>query len=56
VVWDRGTYEPEDELSPEQQLARGEIKRVLHGIKLQSGFVLLYPGRSFGEPGEKRML
>jgi bifunctional non-homologous end joining protein LigD len=53
MVWDRGTYEPDDELSPEQQLARGEIKIVLHGIKLQGGFVLLYPGRSFSEPGEK---
>src|SRR3989454_7069392 len=29
MVWDKGTYDPEDELSPEQQLARGEVKVVL---------------------------
>jgi len=53
MVWDKGTYDPEDELSPEQQLARGEVKVVLHGQKLRGGFVLVYPGRRLGEPGEK---
>ncbi len=53
MVWDKGTYDPEDELSPEQQLARGEVKVVLHGQKLRGGFVLVYPGRRLAEPGEK---
>ena len=53
MVWDKGTYDPEDELSPEQQLARGELKVVLHGKKLRGGFVLVYPGRRLAEPGEK---
>jgi len=53
MVWDKGTYDPEDELSPEQQLARGEVKVVLHGQKLRGGFVLVYAGRRLGEPGEK---
>jgi bifunctional non-homologous end joining protein LigD len=37
----------------EQQLARGEIKMELDGIKLRGGFVLLYPGKGVSEPGEK---
>jgi hypothetical protein len=45
MVWDRGTYEPEDGLSPDQQLARGEVKIALTGIKLRGGFVLVYPRR-----------
>jgi len=53
MVWDKGTYDPEDKLSPEQQLARGEVKVVLHGQKLRGGFVLVYPGRRLAEPGEK---
>jgi bifunctional non-homologous end joining protein LigD len=51
MLWDKGAYEPEGDLSPEQQLAQGEIKVVLRGKKLRGGFVLLYPGRSFGDPG-----
>jgi bifunctional non-homologous end joining protein LigD len=43
MVWDKGTYEPEDKLSPEEQLARGEINVLLHGKKLRGGFVLVRP-------------
>jgi bifunctional non-homologous end joining protein LigD len=53
MVWDKGIYEPEDDPSPEQQLARGEVKVVLQGKKLRGGFVLVHPGKRFGEPGEK---
>ena len=35
MVWDKGTYETEDDLPAEEQLARGEIKLILHGKKLQ---------------------
>src|SRR6202171_675582 len=41
MVWDQGTYEVENGLSVEQQLARGEIKVILHGKKLRGGFVLV---------------
>src|ERR1700730_15812904 len=44
MVWDKGTYEPEYNMSPEEQLARGEIKVLLHGKKLRGGFVLVQPG------------
>jgi len=26
MLWDKGTYSPDGDLSPEQQLAKGEIK------------------------------
>jgi bifunctional non-homologous end joining protein LigD len=39
MVWDKGTYEVENGLAIEQQLARGEIKVILHGKKLRGGFV-----------------
>src|SRR6202051_4298508 len=29
MVWDRGTYEPAGNASPEQQLSQGEVKAVL---------------------------
>jgi DNA ligase D-like protein (predicted 3'-phosphoesterase) len=54
MVWDKGTYEPEGDLSPEKELARGEIKVVLHGKKLRGGFVLLHPGGRFAERGGKK--
>lgn len=54
MVWDKGTYEPEGELSPEQELARGEVKVVLHGKKLRGGFVLLSPGRRLAQAGRKK--
>jgi bifunctional non-homologous end joining protein LigD len=53
MVWDKGTYSPDGGLSPKRQLARGEIKVVLHGKKLRGGFVLLCPGRPLAEPGSK---
>jgi bifunctional non-homologous end joining protein LigD len=53
MVWDKGTYSPDGGLSPKRQLARGEIKVVLHGKKLRGGFVLLCPGRPLAKPGSK---
>jgi bifunctional non-homologous end joining protein LigD len=53
MVWDKGTYAPDGDLSPEQQLAKGEIKVVLHGKKLGGGFVLVCPGGRLAEPGNK---
>jgi bifunctional non-homologous end joining protein LigD len=54
MVWDKGTYEPEGSLSPEEQLARGEIKVLLHGKKLRGGFVLVQPGGRFAERAGKK--
>jgi bifunctional non-homologous end joining protein LigD len=57
MVWDKGTYEGEGDLSPEEQLARGEIKVVLEGKKLRGGFVFLRPGGHFSErTGKKNWL
>jgi bifunctional non-homologous end joining protein LigD len=53
MIWDKGTYEPEGDLSPEQQLAQGEIKLILHGEKLQGGFVLIQPGKRLVSAGKK---
>jgi bifunctional non-homologous end joining protein LigD len=44
MVWDQGTYDSEDGTPAREQLARGEIKVVLHGEKLRGGFVLVRMG------------
>lgn len=41
MVWDNGTYETDGEGSAAEQLAQGELKFVVHGKKLQGGFVLI---------------
>src|ERR1700693_4500295 len=41
IVWDQGTYELEGHLDAEAQLARGELKFVLHGKKVRGSFVLV---------------
>jgi DNA ligase D-like protein (predicted 3'-phosphoesterase) len=41
MVWDRGDYEPEDGIPPEEQLARGKIDVILEGEKLRGGFTLV---------------
>ena len=42
IIWDRGAYEPEGDLPPAKQLARGEFKFTLRGKKLRGGFVLVH--------------
>lgn len=46
MVWDRGSYELEESMPAEDQLARGEIKLVVEGKKLRGGFVLVHMGRA----------
>jgi bifunctional non-homologous end joining protein LigD len=41
IVWDEGTYEPEGNLSPHEQLAKGDFKFKLFGEKLRGSFVLV---------------
>jgi bifunctional non-homologous end joining protein LigD len=53
MIWDRGTYATEDHTSAEQQLARGELKVVLHGGKLRGAFVLLQPGKRVARAEKK---
>jgi bifunctional non-homologous end joining protein LigD len=40
-IWDSGTFEMEGNLSASEQLARGELKLVLHGRKLVGSFALI---------------
>ena len=53
MVWDKGTYEPEEEAMPEDQLNHGELKFELHGKKLRGSFVMVRMGGRSGKPAEK---
>ena len=53
IVWDKGNFESEGDRSPEEQLAKGELKILLEGKKLRGAFVLVHMGRHQGKPGEK---
>jgi bifunctional non-homologous end joining protein LigD len=44
MVWDKGSYEPEDDIPPAKQLARGKIGVMLQGEKLRGGFTLIRTG------------
>ena len=41
ILWDKGTYATEGNLSAEEQLRKGDLKIVLHGHKLNGSFVLV---------------
>jgi bifunctional non-homologous end joining protein LigD len=41
MVWDQGTYTPEDTNDVAASLANGELKFVLHGQKLRGAWVLV---------------
>ena len=57
MVWDRGSYESENRIPVEEQLARGKIDVTLHGNKLRGGFTLLETGqRSTGGRRAKNWL
>jgi bifunctional non-homologous end joining protein LigD len=57
MVWDKGWYEPADEIPMDQRLARGKIDIVLHGRKLRGGFTLIKTGtRSDGRSQAKNWL
>jgi bifunctional non-homologous end joining protein LigD len=53
MVWDKGTYEVENGLAIEQQLARGEIKVILDGKKLRGGFVLIQTAKRLAARAEQ---
>jgi bifunctional non-homologous end joining protein LigD len=51
IVWDWGTYEPEEETpDPKQSIEDGELKFVLHGQKLNGRFTLVRTSRRPGSP------
>jgi len=55
MIWDHGTFESgEKGVSVQDQLARGEIKIILHGEKLRGAFVLIHTGRHAAKRSEKR--
>ncbi len=54
MLWDRGTFEPEGDVSAEKQLAAGEIKFTLHGEKLRGSFVLVNTGKRSRDPRRER--
>lgn len=41
MLWDRGYWEPEGDMSPEDALKKGDLKFVLNGDRLQGSFVLV---------------
>ncbi len=45
MVWDRGTWEPDD-LDVDRSLQRGELKFALHGAKLKGSWVLVRTKRA----------
>jgi bifunctional non-homologous end joining protein LigD len=54
MMWDRGTWEPEDP-AVARSIARGELKFVLHGDKLRGSWVLVRTGGR-GERDERSWL
>jgi len=54
MVWDKGTYKPEDDVPPNEQLARGKINVLLHGKKLRGGFTLLRAGKGLTDSSRKQ--
>ena len=41
MLWDQGTWTPEEGVDPEKALAKGELKFILDGERLQGGWVLV---------------
>jgi len=41
IIWDQGTYELEGNLDAHAQMARGDLKFILHGKKVRGSFVLV---------------
>lgn len=54
IVWDTGTWEPITD--PDEGLARGQLKFLLHGTKLEGGFALVRLRPRPGEHAENWLL
>src|SRR5947209_7318609 len=53
MVWDTGTYDPQNDIPPDKQLAQGKIDVVLHGAKLRGGFTLVRTARRSADSNDK---
>src|SRR5712672_951247 len=53
MVWDTGTYDPQDSRPLDEQLARGKIDVVLQGMKLRGGFTLVETGKRSSKPSQE---
>jgi bifunctional non-homologous end joining protein LigD len=53
MVWDKGTYDPNNNTPPGQQLAQGKIDVELHGTKLLGGFTLIRAEKRSADSGGK---
>jgi bifunctional non-homologous end joining protein LigD len=53
MVWDTGTYDPQNDIPPDKQLAQGKIDVVLHGAKLRGGFTLVRTARRSADSSDK---
>ncbi len=53
IVWDWGTYEPEETDDPGAAVAAGELKFAIHGEKLRGRFTLVHTGGRRDASGRK---
>lgn len=54
MVWDKGTYQPQNDGPIEAQLARGKIDIILKGVKLLGGFTLIKTASRAGNSYQER--
>jgi bifunctional non-homologous end joining protein LigD len=54
MVWDHGTWEPEGDAPPVEQLTKGDFKFTLDGKKLKGSFVLVHTGARSADPRRER--
>jgi bifunctional non-homologous end joining protein LigD len=56
MVWDTGSYDPQNGVPLQEQLSRGKIDVELHGAKLRGGFTLIRTGNPSSDPKERWLL
>jgi bifunctional non-homologous end joining protein LigD len=56
MVWDTGSYDPQNGVPLDEQLARGKIDIELHGSKLRGGFTLIRTRKSSSGAKESWLL
>lgn len=52
-LWDRGTWEPQHPETLEADLAKGSVKMILHGERLQGGWALVRLKSDRGKPSKR---
>jgi bifunctional non-homologous end joining protein LigD len=55
-LWDRGYWEPDGDRSPEETLAAGDLKFILHGERLRGGWALVRMRPDKGRGGKNNWL